>query len=181
MDRILKIVLVGDASVGKTTLAHRYVYGTSEPIPCSVSLDFLVKTVEKDGKKIKLQIWDTTGQERYKSSIHFRYRGANVVVLMFDIHVRVSFERLNGWLREIDEYCDDSVVLVIVGNKLDLEDSRTVSVAEGKNIARKQNVQYFEVSAKEGTHLEELFDCVISPPVVFDSIQSDINSGCIIS
>ena len=158
-DYLFKLVILGDPSVGKTSIINRYVDKTfTTSYVGSIGIDFKINQIELDNQIIKLQIWDTAGQERFRSITAAYYRGAHAIILVFDIHVRVSFERLVGWIENIKKYASEHVFVILVGNKHDLEEQRTVTSTEAKKFARKNDMEYFEVSAKTGEQITEIFD-----------------------
>lgn len=117
----------------------------------------MIKTVEIKGEKIKLQIWDTAGQERFRSITQSYYRSANALILTYDITCEESFRCLPEWLREIEQYANNEVITVLVGNKIDLAERREVSQQRAEEFAGTQNMYYLETSAKESDNVEKLF------------------------
>ena len=124
----------------------------------SIGVDFKTKDIIVDNKKVKLQLWDTAGHERFKTITTSYYRGANAIVIVYDVTERESFEHIEKWLNEIDKYAKENVLKFLVGNKIDLFDSRNVSFDEGKNISEKYNIMFFETSAKDNIDIQELFE-----------------------
>ena len=124
--------------------------------------------MEIKGKKVKLQIWDTAGQERFKNITASYYRGGNGILLIYDITDRESFQNLNCWLIEIEKNANKNVKIILIGNNCDLEDKREVSYQEGKDFAQKNNMLFFEVSAKNNTNINEAFESLV---------EEIINSG----
>uniref|UniRef100_A0A3Q2XUD2 RAB30, member RAS oncogene family n=1 Tax=Hippocampus comes TaxID=109280 RepID=A0A3Q2XUD2_HIPCM len=115
-DYLFKIVLIGNAGVGKTCLVRRFTQGLFPPGQgATIGVDFMIKTVEIKGQKVKLQIWDTAGQERFRSITQSYYRSANALILTYDITCEESFRCLPEWLREIERYANNQVVTVLVG------------------------------------------------------------------
>ncbi|XP_019742925.1 ras-related protein Rab-30-like isoform X1 [Hippocampus comes] len=115
-DYLFKIVLIGNAGVGKTCLVRRFTQGLFPPGQgATIGVDFMIKTVEIKGQKVKLQIWDTAGQERFRSITQSYYRSANALILTYDITCEDSFRCLPEWLREIEQYANSQVVSVLVG------------------------------------------------------------------
>ncbi|KAL5469001.1 hypothetical protein EMCRGX_G030167 [Ephydatia muelleri] len=158
LDYLFKLVLVGDAGVGKTSLLRRMSndeFVANPTITTSVAIDFKTRILDIDGKRIKLQIWDTAGQERYsmKSITKAYFRGSSCVVIVYDITSDVSYDNARQWLIFLQEYniLDDVMVL---GNKSDLAETRAVSVANGKLFAKEYNGIFMEVSAKTGENVE---------------------------
>lgn len=159
-DYLFKVVLLGDGGVGKTSIGNRYCYGKfSEDYLMTIGVNFFTKVVQYDNKSIKLQIWDIAGQKRFKEIRSIYYNGARAGILVFDITNRESFDGLDNWVWEFQEKVWN-VPLVLVGNKVDLED-RVVEVEEARNYANQLNALYLEVSAKSGVNIEQLFSTVI--------------------
>ena len=113
--------------------------------------------MEVDGKKVKLQIWDTAGQERFKNIQASYYKGANGVLVVYDITNRESFEHLNSWLIEIEKNGNKNVYKLLIGNKADLEDQRTITKEEGQEFASINGMDFFETSAKTAYQVQEAF------------------------
>lgn len=116
-------------------------------------MDFKVKILENsNGKKIKMQIWDTAGQERYRVLTQSFYKGASGIVLVYSIGERGSFTDIETWMKQIEESTNGGIELMILGNKLDVEE-RMISTEEGEEIAKKYKAKFFEVSAKESINI----------------------------
>lgn len=157
-DFLFKIVLIGNAGVGKTCLVRRFTQGLFPPGQgATIGVDFMIKTVEINGEKVKLQIWDTAGQERFRSITQSYYRSANALILTYDITCEESFRCLPEWLREIEQYASNKVITVLVGNKIDLADKREVSQQRAEEFSDAQDMYYLETSAKESDNVEKLF------------------------
>ena len=127
--------------------------------------------MEIKGKKVKLQIWDTAGQERFKTITASYFRGANGILLIYDITDRESFESLSHWLIEIEKNASKNVKILLMGNNCDLEDKRQVSYQEGKDFAAKNNLIFFEASARDNINIKEAFELLIE-----EIINSTINN-----
>ncbi|XP_050545854.1 ras-related protein Rab-30-like [Daktulosphaira vitifoliae] len=154
---LFKVVLVGNAGVGKTCLVRRFTQGMFPPGQgATIGVDFMIKTIEIDNEKIKLQIWDTAGQERFRSITQSYYRSAHALILIYDITSQPTFDCLNDWLREIDEYASNKVLRVLVGNKIDKED-REIPSQVGQEFAQRHDMRYLETSAKQADNVEKLF------------------------
>ncbi|XP_032812524.1 ras-related protein Rab-30 [Petromyzon marinus] len=157
-DLLFKIVLIGNAGVGKTCLVRRFTQGLFPPGQgATIGVDFMIKTVEVDGTKIKLQIWDTAGQERFRSITQSYYRSAHALVLTYDVSSEETFACLPAWLREMEQHASAHVPRVLVGNKLDLADVRQVTREQAEAFARLHGLRYLETSAKEAENVERLF------------------------
>lgn len=157
-DYLFKCIVVGDGAVGKTAATIRYATGTfADSYKMTIGVDFRVKIITLEGKKIKLQIWDTGGQERFANVRPLYYRGASGAIVMFDISSRDSFLNLPKWFDEVVRYCGE-LPWIIVANKLDLEDQfRRVYTDEGESYSKQMNAEYYECSAKDGRNIETIF------------------------
>ncbi|XP_043696143.1 ras-related protein RABA6b-like [Telopea speciosissima] len=157
-DYIFKTILIGDSAVGKSNLLSRFVWDKfrldSRP---TIGVEFAYWNTQAGDKLIKTQIWDTAGQERFRAFTSSYYRGALGALLVYDITQRISFNNLEKWLREIREYGDSDMVIVLVGNKTDLGHAREVSKEEGKRLAEKEGLCFMETSALENLNVEEAF------------------------
>ena len=116
-----------------------------------------LKSIEVDGKKVKLQIWDTAGQERFKNIQASYYKGANGILVVYDITNRESFEHLNSWLIEIEKNGNKNVYKLLIGNKSDLEDQRDIKKEEGEEFASVNGMEFFETSAKTAYQVQDAF------------------------
>ncbi|KZT51951.1 ras-domain-containing protein [Calocera cornea HHB12733] len=160
----LKILLIGDSSVGKSSLLLRFAdqsFLSEEEGSTTIGVDFKVQRIEVDGTKYKLSIWDTAGQERFRTITSSYYRGAQGVILVYDVSNRESFDDLPRWINEIDTYCGPSVAKVIVGNKIDKEFSRRVPTTEGQAYADRMESMFLEASAKRGIAVDDVFQTVV--------------------
>ena len=171
-DYLFKLLLIGNSSVGKSSLLFRFVENVWDDnfVP-TIGVDFVrniyliylyilqkLKTLEVNGKKVKLQIWDTAGQERFKNITASYYRGGNGVLVVYDITDRDSFENLNSWLIEIEKNANKNVYKLLIGNKSDLEDKRKVTYQEGKDFATSNGMQFIETSAKTDSKVKDAFE-----------------------
>lgn len=158
-DYIFKVLLLGDSSVGKTCFLLRYSDDTFvENHISTIGLDYRLKMINLSDKKIiKMQIWDTAGQDRFRAITKNYYKGAHGIILMFDVTSTVSFNNIKNWLLQIKENTSDKIQIVLVGNKIDAENRRVVSKSEAEKVAREYNLSYFETSAKENTNVQETF------------------------
>ena len=129
----------------------------SESYVTTIGVDFKIKTLDIDGKSCKLQIWDTAGQERFRNIISSYYRGAQGIMLVYDITDLESFQNLNSWLIEIEKNASKNVYKILVGNKCDMESDRKVTVEQGKDFADQYGMKFFETSAKESTNVSDAF------------------------
>ncbi|XP_064608042.1 ras-related protein Rab-37-like isoform X4 [Liolophura sinensis] len=157
-----KVMLIGDSGVGKTCLLVRFKDGAflSGSFISTVGIDFRNKVVDVDGTKVKLQIWDTAGQERFRSITRAYYRDANALLLLYDVTNKASFDNIRAWLAEINEYAQDDVVIMLLGNKSDMTGERVIRREDGERLARDHGVAFMETSAKTGMNVELAFMAV---------------------
>lgn len=158
-DLQLKILLIGDMAVGKTCLLRRFVDNEFSPaFVTTIGIDYKLKQCQVGEKKVVLQVWDTAGQERFRTITHSYFRGSNAIMLVFDLTNAKSFKSIENWASSISERThDDSIVKVIIGNKIDAEE-KVVSEDQVKALAKKLGMPYFLVSAKQGLHVDEAFN-----------------------
>uniref|UniRef100_A0A6B2LLC2 Uncharacterized protein n=1 Tax=Arcella intermedia TaxID=1963864 RepID=A0A6B2LLC2_9EUKA len=166
---LFKLVMVGEVGVGKSSLLLRYTDHTfTDQDIASIGADFKVKHMVSHRKKLKLQIWDTAGMEKFRLMTSSYFGGANGVVVVFDVTNRDSFANAERWIAEATNYSnqDQPLKYVFVGNKVDLVSDKTkreVATSEGESLAKKyNNSTYFEASAKSNLHVDELFECLAS-------------------
>ncbi|KAF7692368.1 ras-related protein Rab-18-B [Silurus meridionalis] len=170
----LKILIIGESGVGKSSLLLRFTDDTFDPeLAATIGVDFKVKTIAVDGNRAKLAIWDTAGQERFRTLTPSYYRGAQGVILVYDVTKRDSFTKLENWLNELETYCTrNDLVKMLVGNKID-KDNREVDRNEGLKFARKHSMLFIEASAKtrDGVQcsFEELVEKILQTPGLWES------------
>ena len=157
-DFLFKILLVGNSSVGKSSLFLRFVDDVwNDVFVPTIGVDFKIKTLKINEQNVKLQIWDTAGQERFRTIISSYYKGAQGILLVFDLTEKESFESLNNWLIEIEKNANKNVVKILIGNKCDLEDKRVISYSQAKDFADSNGLNYVETSAKTNNNVTEAF------------------------
>ena len=161
--KLLKIIILGDSGVGKTSLMNRFVKNKfSTQYKATIGADFLTKDMEIDGTPVNIQIWDTAGQERFQSLGVAFYRGADACILVYDVNEPKTFTSLDTWCEEFliqsTPSDPDNFPFVVLGNKIDVEESRQVTEKRARSWCEsKGNVQYFETSAKTADGVEEAF------------------------
>ncbi|XP_007453607.1 PREDICTED: ras-related protein Rab-26 [Lipotes vexillifer] len=158
-DVAFKVMLVGDSGVGKTCLLVRFKDGAflAGTFISTVGIDFRNKVLDVDGMKVKLQIWDTAGQERFRSVTHAYYRDAHALLLLYDVTNKASFDSIQAWLTEIQEYAQHDVVLMLLGNKVDSAQERVVKREDGEKLAKEYGLPFMETSAKMGLNVDLAF------------------------
>jgi len=193
-DHLFKLLMIGDSDVGKSSILLRFTEDKyDEEHPCTIGVDFKIKLVSFAGKKINLTIWDTAGQEKFRSLTSSYYRGTQGIVLVYDVTRRESFNNLEQWLSEIEMYSSNvDVVKLLVGNKIDKE-NREVSREEGAAFAKQRSMLFIECSAKTRLGIqqafEELVQRILDTPnlyggnaprsvVVQETPRQDFQGGC---
>ncbi|ELP85595.1 GTP-binding protein ryH1, putative [Entamoeba invadens IP1] len=176
-----KIAVVGDCSVGKTCIIGRF---TSKNFDMSydatIGTDFVTQLMEVDSKKIELQIWDTAGQERYRSLIPNYIRGSSVVLIVYDVNDRQSFNNVDSWINEVPE--KDSTLVYLVANKID-SDQRNVTKEEGMKKSYQLSSRFIETSALKDIGIADLFEDIatnlapLKPKINEDSLSIDETTG----
>ncbi len=155
---VYKVIVVGDAGVGKTSLARRYTTGQfDESYLFTLGVDFFTKQINIDGNNVKLVLYDTGGQERFDFIRGLYFEGAAGAVIAYDITDRNSFERIEHWTQQVHQRCE-GIPLLLVACKTDLEEKRVVSMKEGKEAAKNGNMSFMESSAKDDVHVSDVFE-----------------------
>jgi small GTP-binding protein len=156
-DYLIKLLVIGNSGVGKTNMLLKFCDNNfMSSHLTTIGIDFKIKTILMGSDKVRLQIWDTAGQEKFKTITQTYYRGAMGIVLTYAINERETFEDIQNWIKQIKIHASDNVLKVLVGNKIDIDD-RKVSYDEGMQLAADLGVRFFETSAKTGEQIEELF------------------------
>ena len=157
-DFLFKLLIIGDSGVGKSCLLLRFSDNIfTDSFISTIGVDFKIRTVSIGGVKIKLQIWDTAGQERFRTITSSYYRGAHGIIVVYDVTDQKSFDNIKKWLKEIDTFAGSTVQKLLVGNKSDLINERTVTTESGKGLADSLKIPFVETSAKDSTNVEEAF------------------------
>ncbi len=160
-DLIYKLVIIGDSGVGKTGIMNRYLHNNfNEHSKSTIGVEFGTKKSIIDNSVIRAQIWDTAGQEKYKSITSAYYKGAKAAIIVYDITNRLSFDNIDKWISEIKANADKNIILVICGNKCDLSDKRVISLDESLDKSSNNNLILFETSAKTGYNIDQAFDVI---------------------
>eukprot|EP01016_Furgasonia_blochmanni_P032831 TRINITY_DN338_c0_g1_i1.p1 TRINITY_DN338_c0_g1~~TRINITY_DN338_c0_g1_i1.p1 ORF type:complete len:218 (+),score=66.71 TRINITY_DN338_c0_g1_i1:201-854(+) len=156
-DYLFKLLLVGNSSVGKSSLLLRFSDNVfNESFLPTIGVDFKIRTFDLNGKTVKLQIWDTAGQERFKTITASYYKGAHGIIIVYDVTDRQTFKDVENWLGEVEKNASENVVKLLVGNKCDLE-NRAVTFEEGKELADSLGIKFIETSAKNSVNVEKAF------------------------
>ena len=170
---VIKILTLGDATVGKSSIVLRYSDNKfNDTILSTIGVDSKRKIIKVNGEKIKVSIWDTAGQEKFQNIVKQYYNGANGVLLIYDITSKKSFDRIQFWYDDLSKNSNiEELFICLVGNKLDLKNTRVITIDEAQKYAKKLDVPYFEVSAKSGEGIKELFNDIIKK--IMDKIKSN--------
>lgn len=160
-DYIFKIILVGDSNVGKSHILSKFSDNHINMSGPTIGIEFYVRKTKMYEKNIKLQFWDTAGQERYRSIISAYYRGISAAIFVYDITDNSSFENIEKWYNEVNCIADKNVKFILIGNKLDLNDKRTVSYEKAKKYAKLHDMLYFETSSINNINISISFETLI--------------------
>ena len=186
----IKLVLLGDSGVGKTSIVSQYVSGKcSDSVKPTIGAAFVTKELTIGGQQIELLIWDTAGQEVYRGLAPMYYRSALIAIIVYDVSSAASFKSVEYWVNELRENTEEKIVIVICGNKIDIEE-RQVEQPYANEMAEKHNTLYAETSAVTGSGVERLFQIALSellknfpkkevpPPMKLDSNPDGKRTGC---
>lgn len=157
-DFLFKLLLIGDSGVGKTCIIYRFVDNKFDSsFITTIGIDFKIRTVEIDGKTIKLQIWDTAGQERFDTITSSCYRGAQGIMLVYDVTDEKSFRNIPKWIRKTEQLSSPTVQKLLVANKCDLIERRLITKERGELLAKHLDIRYKEISALSNLNVEDAF------------------------
>lgn len=159
---VFKVVLIGESGVGKSNLLSRFTKNEfNHDSRTTIGVEFSTRTIEINGLTVKAQIWDTAGLERYRAITSAYYRGAVGALLVYDITKHLTYESVERWLKELYEHADAHIVVMLVGNKSDLESERSVPTEEARAFAEKNDILFLETSALLSTNVEAAFNNVL--------------------
>jgi small GTP-binding protein len=169
-----KVVFLGAAGVGKTSIINRFMYETfTRDYEVTVGIDYFTKTISVDGKMISLQIWDTAGQEQFQSLIPTYIRGAELAVIVYDLSDPKTLEAAKVWHRKVMDARGDTAFCILVGNKCDLQSK--IDESEIREVAQKLKMLSLEVSAKTGQAIRDLFSMVVEETGRIDLNRNSVN------
>lgn len=171
-DYIFKYIIVGDMGVGKSCLLHQFTENKFLPDSShTIGVEFGMRMVETMGKTVKLQIWDTAGQERFRAVTRNYYRGAAGALLVYDVTRRSTYQNLSTWLSDARRHLTNpNTVIMLVGNKTDLDKQRQVTFEEAAKFAEENGLIFIETSAKTGTNVEDTF--LRTARKIYENIQA---------
>uniref|UniRef100_A0A3Q3XMI8 Ras-related protein Rab-25 n=1 Tax=Mola mola TaxID=94237 RepID=A0A3Q3XMI8_MOLML len=170
------LVLIGESGVGKSNLLSRFTKNEfNHDSRTTIGVEFSTRTVQLNQFTVKAQIWDTAGLERYRAITSAYYRGAVGALLVYDISKHLTYESTERWLKELYEHADPHIVVMLVGNKTDLESLRTVPTDEGRAFAEKKGLMFMETSALDSTNVEAAFNEVLTGESILVTSAVDIS------
>ena len=156
---LLKYIIIGDSAVGKSNLLLQYSQGQFNPeYQLTIAVEFGTKNLEIRKKIYRIQIWDTAGQENFKSITRAYFQSSACAIVVYDISSRDTFNNASNWIEDCKSQCSKTTFMVLVGNKLDLANERQISTGEGQELADKYGMLFFETSAKDGTNVDKIFN-----------------------
>ena len=175
-DHMMKLLLIGDASTGKTSLLLNFCDNKfNSSLMSTIGIDFKIKTITVQGKRIKLQIWDTAGQEKYHTITTAYYRGSHGIMMLYDITNIQSFDNIARWMQNTTENAGEDTVKMIVANKIDKEEQRLISRNRGNDLAMQYDVDFMETSAKTGANVQEAFERLVERALVVVEAEKEAN------
>ncbi|KAL4290113.1 hypothetical protein GQ457_14G002570 [Hibiscus cannabinus] len=178
-DYLFKLLMIGDSGVGKSSILLSFTSDSFEELSPTIGVDFKVKYVTAGNKKLKLAIWDTAGQERFRTLTSSYYRGAQGVIMVYDVTRRETFTNLSEvWAKEVELYStNQDCIKMLVGNKVDKESERVVTKKEGINFARECGCLFIECSAKTRVNVQQCFDELVMKILETPSLLAEGSKG----
>ncbi|KAG0462921.1 hypothetical protein HPP92_021397 [Vanilla planifolia] len=170
---LFKYIIIGDTGVGKSCLLLQFTDKRFQPVhDLTIGVEFGARMITIDNKPIKLQIWDTAGQESFRSITRSYYRGAAGALLVYDITRRETFNHLASWLEDARQHANANMTIMLIGNKCDLAHRRAVSTEEGQQFAKEHGLIFMEASAKTAQNVEEAF--INTAATIYKKIQDGV-------
>ena len=155
---LLKYIIIGDSAVGKSNILLRYIHDRfNEEFHSTIGVEFGAKNLDIDGKIFRIQVWDTAGQETFRSITRAYYKNSVCAFVVYDISNRTTFDNIKTWVEDCKRLSPKAVLMILIGNKTDLEEKREVSYEEGSIYASKHGMLFYECSAKTGQNIDKIF------------------------
>ena len=171
-EMMIKVILIGDSGVGKTNIMSKYLKNQfMENSKATVGVEFGSKLFNHQGHKIKAQIWDTAGQEKYKAITGAYYKGCKGAFVVYDITKKETFESVEKWVNDLKVTGDPKITVLLIGNKSDLEDRREVSKEQGEEKAKSTGCAFMETSALSGNNIEKAFETMVKE--IYEKFSND--------
>jgi len=159
---LFKVVLIGDSGVGKSNLMTRYTQDEfSEESPSTIGVEFMTKSLKVENRDVKVQIWDTAGQERFRAISRSIYHGAKGAMLVYDITNQATFDNVGNWLQELKTHVNPSTVIMLIGNKSDLDHLRAVKQETANKFAQENGLTFLETSARNTSNVDKSFEWLV--------------------
>ena len=156
---LLKYIIIGDSSVGKSNILLKYIHDKfNDDYVTTIGVEFGAKNLNIKDKVYRIQIWDTAGQEMFRSITRAYYKNSVCACVVYDITRKTSFDNVKSWIEDCKKHSPKTIFLVLIGNKVDLENSREVSYEEGEAAAKQYGMLFYETSAKTGKNINEFFE-----------------------
>lgn len=172
MQLYIKFIILGDSSVGKTNILSQYAKNEfNQNMISTIGVEFYTKKITIKNTNYNIQIWDTAGQEKFRSIVKSIYHSINAAILVYDITNIESFYHVNYWLNDIRNNSNDELPICLVGNKTDLEYNRVISYQQGLELANKNNLFFIETSALKNTNIGLIFDNLMTKIIKFENIK----------
>ena len=173
---IIKILIIGDSTVGKTNFVYKFSEDKfSENYFASTGIELKTTSIQIDGKSIKIQLWDTAGQEKFRAMTKNLYLKSQGIIILFDITNETSFINLKNWMSQIKESCGEDIPILLVGNKIDLEDNRVINKERAMEYANNENIEYIEVSSKTGENINKALTSLLQKILKRDDSNSNFS------
>ena len=170
---LFKYIIIGDTGVGKSCLLLQFTDKRFQPVhDLTIGVEFGARMINIENKQVKLQIWDTAGQESFRSITRSYYRGAAGALLVYDITRRETFHHLTSWLEDARRHSNSTMTIMLIGNKSDMDTRRAVTYEEGEKFAKQHDLIFLETSAKNDDNVEEAF--IRTAKIIFDKIQKGV-------
>ena len=156
---LFKYIIIGDSSVGKSNLLMKFAHNKfTKDYQATIGVEFGSKNIEINNKVYRIQVWDTAGQENFRSLTRAYYKNCVCAIIVYDVTNKQSFENIQNWLEDVHNQSPKTVLIALIGNKIDLDDKRVISFDEGKELALKNGIIFMETSAKTGEGVNEVFN-----------------------